>query len=257
MPVTHVSGQSIFHRIHSSSAAARPPLVLIHGAGGTLLNWPPRLRRLPGRTVLAPDLPGHGQSAGPVCTTIAGYAHVLTAWLDALGEDRVVLGGHSMGGAIALQIALQNPDRVAGLVLAATGARLPVAPALLTGLQERPAETVDHLIELLFGSQAPAVLVEIYRAELAALSPQLLYDDFLACDGFDVRADLSAPHPIREIPTLILCGREDRMTPPAYSDDLQRQLTGSRLQILPHAGHMLMLEEPDTVTTQVATFLAG
>ena len=99
------------------STANSPLVVLIHGAAGTHLDWPPHLRRLDAASVYAIDLPGHGRSPGPACSTVDQYAEVVAAFITELDLAEVVLVGHSMGGAVALTIARQQPGAVMGLVL--------------------------------------------------------------------------------------------------------------------------------------------
>lgn len=215
-----------------------PPLILIHGAGGDALHWPPALRRLEGYEVYALDLPGHGRSAGHARATIGAYAEVVAAFADALSLPPFVLAGHSMGGAIAIELALRQPQRLAGLILIATGAKLRVAPAILDGLLHDPAATADLLVELAHGAQTDARLDQTYRRRLRAVAPALLRADFLACDAFDRRADIAGI----TLPTLIICGAADRMTPVKYSQFLADQIRGAQLMIVPDAGHMVMLE---------------
>ncbi len=94
--------------------ASNPPLLFIHGAGGSSLGWHTRLRRMPERTVYALDLPGHGKSEGEGCQSLIAYARVILDFMQAVGVYKTILIGHSLGGMIALQTALLSPDRVAG-----------------------------------------------------------------------------------------------------------------------------------------------
>src|SRR5262249_50983979 len=113
-------------------AGQGPPLVLVHGAGGRGEVWGPQLADLSDvARVIAVDLPGHGGTGGAGCRRIDDYATWVVGLLDALALDRVVLGGHSMGGAISQTIARARPERLRGLVLVGTGARLRVAPRIL------------------------------------------------------------------------------------------------------------------------------
>ena len=254
MPSISVHGASVFYRRHPARASEHAdelPLLLIHGAGGTLTHWPPHLRRLSGRIVFAPDLPGHGQSTGPGMTSIAGHATWLVALLDALHLDRVVLAGHSMGGAIALDVARRFPTRVAALALLATGPTLRVAPALLDGLRTDFAATTARIARLAYARTVADASVAAYAAQLQTVDPALLIADFQACDAFDRRgqlADIAAP-------TLIVVGMEDRMTPPALSRALHAGLPTSTLITLDGVGHMLMLEQEATVMAELDTFL--
>jgi pimeloyl-ACP methyl ester carboxylesterase len=234
----------LFYEHHSGgpSAAGRPPLVLIHGAGGTHLHWPPRIRRLQGRAVYALDLPGHGVSHGPGQSTIAGYRQTVETWMLALGLPPVVAVGHSMGGALALTLALDAPDRVAGLVLVGTGARLRVHPMLLEAT--RPgggaADALPGLMSSWYGPAASPRMRELAARSLMATDISVLHGDFLACDAFDVMDRLSAI----ERPALVAVGEEDQMTPVKYGRYMADHLAHARLEIVPGAGHMVMLEQP-------------
>src|SRR5512139_941434 len=130
MPYLDLDGERSYYAVHRNQADGASVL-LIHGAGENHLVWPIGLRRLPGSIVYAIDLPGHGKSAGMGRSTIADYAAWIVSFLDALHIPAAVFIGHSMGGAIAQQLALTYPDRTTALVLAATGAKLRVAPQLL------------------------------------------------------------------------------------------------------------------------------
>jgi len=230
-----------------------PPLVLIHGAGGSRLHWPPGIRRLPGRRVLAVDLPGHGDSPGPGAASVDVYAGVVQEWLEANGLERAVVAGHSMGGAIALRLALRAPESLAGLVLVGSGGRLRVAPAILeaSGRPSTFPQAVDTIIEWAFSETADTRLVELARARMLDVDPAVLHDDFAACDAFDVLDQLARI----ELPTLVICGDQDRLTPPKYSRALAERIRAARLAMIPGAGHMVMLEEPQATAGALTGFL--
>jgi pimeloyl-ACP methyl ester carboxylesterase len=229
-------------------------LVCIHGAGGSHQHWGPQLQGLADTArVLAPSLPGHGRSPGTGCVSIADYSAVLLAFLAALELERVVLAGHSMGGAIALQIALTAPERVAGLVLASTGARLPVNPAFLAGLEHDPAATVQSIVAHVYGPDAPANLRAADEAGFLQAAPRVFRQDLLACNAFDVRGQLADI----ACPTLVLCGEEDRMTPPKFSHLLHEQISGSEVVMIPAAGHMAQVEQPAAVNAALRGWLTS
>ena len=240
--------------INYRSADYRLPVVLVHGAGGTRLHWPPALRRLPGYCVFALDLPGHGKSPSPGVQTIAGYGRAVLAWLEAIKLERAVWVGHSMGSAICLWLALEAPERVLGLGLLGAGARLRVHPDILQAAsspQTFPA-AVDLVMAWAFSPQASPRLVELAGRRMAETSQPVLHGDFLACDAFDLREQIQAVTQ----PSLIICGEQDRMTPARFARWLAEQLPAARLEILPHAGHMLMLEQPEAVANLLEIFLA-
>lgn len=255
MPFLIVDGQKVFYTVHPTKITetpSRPPLVLVHGAGGNHLHWPPQLRRLPGVQVYAPDLPGHGRSAGQGRAQIVDYRAWLCAFVEALHLPPFVLAGHSMGGAIALDFALTYPERVVGLGLVGTNTRLRVAPAILQGIQNDFAATTEMLITWMYGSTVTPAQRRIYLQRLREVSPDLLYGDFSACDAFDVSARVDE---IKR-PTLIIGGQEDKMTPVKYSERLHTEIRQSELHLLAQAGHMLMLEQPAVVTPLFAAFMA-
>jgi pimeloyl-ACP methyl ester carboxylesterase len=251
MPFLTVAGYKAYYAHRRPVPAAQPPVVLIHGAGGTHQHWLYQVRDLPQAPSYAPDLPGHGRSEGAGRDSIAAYGDWLVAFLDAAGLERAVLVGHSMGGATALDTALRYPDRVVGLGLVATGARLRVAPALLVSIQQDRDRAIRLLSEWTYGPEVPDELVRLGRRQLAEISAEVLYGDFAACDAFDVMGRLGGIG----MPALVVCGTKDRMTPSKYSVYLRDQIAGATLHLVEGAGHMVMLERPQAVVNTLSTFL--
>ncbi len=238
---------------HAPEGARGSPLLLVHGAGGAHLQWPELLRELPGRRVIAVDLPGHGQAPPPGERTVSGYARALLGLLDALGIPRAVVAGHSMGGAIALSLAMEAPDRVAGLFLVGTGARLRVSPAILeaSGDPARSAEVAGVIADSSFGSAASPDQRAAHARGVAAQPAGIVHGDFTACDGFDAMRELDRV----KARAFVVVGSEDRFTPPRYSAFLRERLPGKGMLVVPGAGHMVASEAPGEVTAAAATFL--
>lgn len=242
----------LHHEEHGGGAAA-PPLIFVHGAGGNRLHWPPGIRRLPGRHTFALDLPGHGKSPAGSEQTIEDLASGVLAWQRGLGLARAVVAGHSMGSAIALTLALTEPESLAGLVLIGAGPRLQVNPTLLqqTAQRETFPAAVEQILAWSFAPQAPARLVGQARRSLVAAGPTVLHRDLNACDAFDVTGRLAEVR----TPTLIIVGGQDRMTPPRLSEALHQGIAGSRLERIEGAGHMVMLEKPEAVASLLQGYL--
>jgi pimeloyl-ACP methyl ester carboxylesterase len=250
MPYLDLNGERIYYALHRNQANG-VPVLLIHGAGENHLVWPIGLRRLPGAIVSAIDLPGHGKSTGLGRSTIAGDAAWVISFLDALRIPAAILIGHSMGGAIAQQLALTHPDRTTALVLIATGAKLRVAPQLLDLARNDFPAAVELVSEWEWGPTAPAEIKELGRQQLLTNSPAVMLDDYRACDAFDVRGQVQNI----AVPTLIVSGDADRMTPLKHATFMAEQIPQARLCVVPEAGHMVMLEAAGTLTQAVTDFL--
>jgi len=253
-----VAGERTFYALsqgwvgkRSDDVRGKRNLVLVHGAGGSHLDWPAPLRRLRGVNVYALDLPGHGRSEGTGRSSIAAYRDFLLAFLDSLGLETVVVVGHSMGGAIALDFALHYPDRLARLILVGSGARLRVAPAILTGILSDFEATVGLVCDYAFGPGATEQLRRLGRQRLLQTPPQVLHGDYAACDAFDVMERLGEVR----CPTLAIGGTADRLTPPKYSVYLRDHIPGAELVLVDAAGHMVMLEKPEVVSRAISKFI--
>jgi pimeloyl-ACP methyl ester carboxylesterase len=250
-----VAADLYYHVYEGSEEGQRPPVVLIHGAGGTHLYWPSEIRRLPGYRVFAPDLPGHGKSTGRGMQSITAYSRVILDWLGAVGVHRAVFVGHSMGSAIAITLALDNAEHVLGLGLIGAGARLRVAPELLENAAS-PAtfySAVDTVVGWSFCSQTPEQLTELAAQRMAETRPSVLHGDFLACDAFD---EMQRIGEIKQ-PTLVICGADDKMTPARYSQFLADNIPNAISKTIPNAGHMVMLEKPQATASALSDFLSG
>jgi pimeloyl-ACP methyl ester carboxylesterase len=250
MPTT----AGLHYFLHEGERRLKPPLVLIHDAGGDYLSWPPEIRRLPGYHVITLDLPGHGKTAGPGCQSVQDYARVVAEFIDVIGIFRAVFVGQAMGGAIALTIALDYPDRVAGIGLISTGPTLPIPSSIIENAANASTLplAIKNLQELSLGSQTPEQLKGIVLKRLTETRQTLLLNDLLACDRFNVTDRLNA---IRK-PVLVVCGTADKLTPMAFSEILSSRIPGAALQTVEGAGHILVFEQPARLARLISVFLA-
>jgi pimeloyl-ACP methyl ester carboxylesterase len=250
MPTLEIDDRQIFYA-HRKSTKGLPPLLLIHGAGGSHLDWPPELLRLPGVDVYALDLPGHGRSSPPGHSTIGDYANDVLAFIEALDLREAILAGHSMGGAVVQNIGLDPAASIRGLVLIATGARLRVSNVILGSILTDPESSIAAITRYRWAEGAAADLVESGHEMMSQLDPHLLYGDFAACNSFDMMTQVCD---IR-IPTLVIVGSADQMTPSKYGEYLANSIPGSELILIEGAGHMIALERPAEVAAAIASFV--
>jgi pimeloyl-ACP methyl ester carboxylesterase len=247
-------------------------IVLIHGAGDSAAIWDRQVEAL-GRAhrLHALDLPGHGaRQAESAHAEHSANAAEVSAALERAGIERAVVVGHSMGGAVALAYALRGgpadggpPPRLRALVLVGTGARLRMHPSFLEAARRRaegaaaaPPEQAESEpivpLERCLGPAASADTLAWLRAHAGQASAQALYADFCANDAFDVMGQLGAV----AVPTLVVGGVADSMTPPKYLQYLAEAIPGARLALIDGAGHYPMVEEPDAFNRHLSAFLA-
>lgn len=252
MPTVELSSGEVYLAEHSPAEVRYPPLILLHGAGGTRLDWSPHIRRLPGLRVIAVDLPAHGKSTGESCTSIPAYAGIIRELLNVLAIQRAVIAGHSMGGAIAQQLALTAPSYAAGLILMGTGSKLPVEPSLTERIIKHTDQALDWLVEWAWSDQVSPEIKQLARQRMAHTPPEVLRDDFIACQSFDVRDQLEHI----AAPVLVLGARDDRMVPLKFSHTLAERIPRATLVVIERSGHMFPIERGEEVAAHMDTWLA-
>lgn len=217
-------------------------LILIHGAGASADLYQDVLPLLP--RAMAIDLPGHGASALPGMTSVSDYASWVSDFTRRHGVMNPIFAGHSMGGAVALTLGLEEGPGPRALVLISTGGRLRVHPDLLSGLAG--GTFPQHFRRSMAAKGAPDSLVD----RMGSCAIHVTRDDFRACDAFDVLDRLSQ---IR-CPTLTLVGDEDVYTPVRYGEKIAQD-TGGEFAVIPGSGHLLPLERPGQVAERIKDFL--
>ena len=234
--------------------SALPAVVFLHGAGFDHTAWALLARAFAhhGFAVLAPDLPGHGRSAGPALSSIGALADWTAKLMDAAGVRAARLVGHSMGSLIALETAARHAERVNAVALIATAAPMRVSDELLNAAKVNDHAAID-MISLwgegyratLGGSEAPGLWM-LGGAErlLERTRPGVLFADLSACN--DYADGLSAAGKVA-VPAIVIQGSRDLMTPAKGGKAVAAAIPGCRLTILEGAGHMLVSERPDEV----------
>jgi pimeloyl-ACP methyl ester carboxylesterase len=231
---------------------ALPAVVFLHGAGFDHSTWALHSRWFAhhGFAVLAPDLPGHGRSAGPALQSIAAMADWTIALLDATSAKPAHLIGHSMGSLIALDAAARHPDRVTALSLIGTAATMTVGPDLLKAAEANDQAAID-MVSIwglgfdaeIGGSLAPGMWMHSSAQRvLQHCAPGVLFSDLSACNSYQ---DALAAAAKVTVPTTLILGEKDMMTPAKAGKALAAAIPHARTMVLEGAGHMMMLERPD------------
>jgi pimeloyl-ACP methyl ester carboxylesterase len=230
----------------------KPVTVFLHGAGfdHTAFALQSRWFAHHGSSVLAPDFPGHGRSAGTPLTSIAALADWTAALILAAGASDARLIGHSMGSLVALAAAARHPDKVTALSLITAGTAMPVSLELLAAAKSGAHAAVDMMAiwglgprAALGGSPMPGLSM-LGGAEriLERARPGVLFGDLSACN--DYRDGPSDAAKVRA-PTLVVLGERDMMIPLKRGRALADAIRGARLVVIQGAGHLPMTEKPD------------
>ena len=231
----------------------RPTLLMIHGAGGRAQVWRNQIHPLKSSVnTLAVDLPGHGNTIQSAKGTIDEYARWLIETLEGFFPEKPFIMGHSMGGAIVQTAALESPALMKGISLAGTGPRLGVAPAFLEGLLHNFEGIIDTIMNYAYAPGVDPRFVIEGAALMRATGGEVVHGDFMACNRFDMRDRIEKIN----LPTLILCGEKDLLTPPSLSEKLKKFIPKSHFHIVPSAGHMLMIENHKVFNKFVLDFIA-
>jgi pimeloyl-ACP methyl ester carboxylesterase len=255
MPIVRVGKKQISYWIERKGLLEeRETVLFIHGAGGGQYTWSYQKGFLEKQfNPIIIELPGHGESEGEGEEEIGRYAEHVLAFLKAMDLQKVFLVGHSMGGAIVQTLALTHPEVIKGIVLVGTGARLKVLPLILNGIKNNFEETVQKINQFSYSRKAPSDLIEKGVFGMRQCLSEVLYGDFLACTRFDLMNEVEKIL----LRTLILCGDDDQLTPVKYSQFLQSRIKGSKLEILPNAGHMVMMEAPQAFNEKIREFISN
>lgn len=263
MPFAEIDGA----RIHYAQAGAGDPaLVLLHAFPLHSGMWAPQLDALSAqRRVIAPDLLGFGGSDAPESMyryTMLGYADLVVGLLDHLSLERVVLGGLSMGGYVAFAFLRQYAERVSALILADTraGADTSMAFDRRTDQQDQIARIgtttlIETLLAGLLSDHTKANrldLVEQVRRLMA--NPPAGFIG--ALEAMKHRPDATEELGAITVPTLVVVGEDDSLSPPDVAQKMQERIPGAELAVLPRAGHLSNLEAAEEFNAAVAAFLA-
>jgi pimeloyl-ACP methyl ester carboxylesterase len=271
-------GHRIVYRVGGDLASERPVLLFVHGVAGSSSTWRAVMPALASRyTVIAPDLPGHGDSDKPrVDYSLGAHANMLRDLMIALGIERATIVGQSLGGGVAMQLAYQHPQRCERLVLVSSGGLGPEVSWMLRALTLPGAE---YVMPLLFPSVVRVAGNAVGRrlARLGFRAPRLeqewsAYASLTDADNrqsfirtlravVDPRGQAVSAHDrlylASKLPTLIVWGGRDRIIPVDHATAAHEAIPGSRLVIFEKSGHFPHTEEPEHFVEVLEDFIDG
>jgi pimeloyl-ACP methyl ester carboxylesterase len=252
----------VFHEINGVNIACwlssqkllsgRKNLVFIHGSGADHRIWVKQYTKLSDDfNVIVIDLPGHGQSEGTGEREVTHYVEWIREFLNTLYVKKPVLIGHSLGAAISLVFAIRYGEMLSAIVPVGGGPKMPVNEMILKGLKTEPEFVIGLAAKFCVAKENRERLSRTVIEGLSRAHPDILYGDLLACDRFDITDHISSIG----IPTFIICGVDDKMTPPALSHYLRDNIPGSQMSLIDKAGHMVMLENEKAFNELLKTFV--
>jgi|SRR5687768_15765426 len=244
--------------LEAGAGGSAVPIIFLHGVGSDKSVWKPQVEHFgQARRAVAFDYPGYGESELRPDATRDDFAAAVLAGMDALGISRAHICGLSLGGVIAIAMHARAPERCASLILADTFAVHPDGE----GIYQRSVEAsttnsmralAEQRVGMLLGSAASQELRDEVVGTMAAID-RVAYrvgaEAVWLADQRDAAAAIN-------VPALVLCGEEDRVTPPALSQALAELVPGAELEIIAGAGHLSNAEQPVAFNLTLDRFLA-
>lgn len=230
----------------------QPTLIFIHGSGGSNILWESQVEKLSEHVnTIALNLPGHGKSSGSGMHSVRDYAEVVSSFIHDINPPLPVLCGVSIGGAIVLDLLLEDKTRYKAGVLINTGARLKVMPLIFETIKKDYSAYISSLKMFAASEKTDPSILEPLLKDSALCNPEVTYGDFEACDAFDVMDKLEDI----AVPVLVLTAKDDKLTPPKYGAFLSEKITNSFSENIMDAGHMSPVEKPEEVNYAIIKFL--
>lgn len=254
MPEVSIQGNQIHYLVGDKIDKSRPTLLFIHGAAQRAATWRFQLdllRNHPDFNSIALDLPGHGSSQGSGLSSVGAYKDFILEFIKTLQLSDVILIGHSMGGAIAMLIAIESPEMLRACILVGTSSKLSVAHQTLELVKNSYLEFCDISPTRALADESPENLKLEYKKGLLDTSPEVCYQDLVACDKFDISDDVEKI----SLPTLIVSAGKDIMTPHISGEYLHQKIYGSEFYIIDGSGHFLMQEKAEKFNDILIGFL--
>ncbi len=254
MPEVLIHRDKIHYIDGESFNKSHPTLLFIHGAGQSHATW--RLQEdiftnHPEFNFIAIDLPGHGSSDGSAFSTVEEYKDFVLEFIRRLELSEIILIGHSMGGGIAMLIAIENPEILRACILVATGAKLSVAEQTLELVKSNYESFCDISPQRMFAEDSPKELKQKFKIGLLDTGQHVCYQDLIACNDFNIINEVDKIN----LPTLIISASKDILTPLKYGKYLHQKIYASEFSQIKGSGHFIMQERAQEFNSVLTDFL--
>jgi len=254
MPQISIQGNRINFIEGENFDKSRSTILFVHGAGQSVATWGFQLdlfRNHQSFNFIALDLPGHGGSGGEGFRTVAEYKDFLLEFIGDLQLKDIILVGHSMGGGVAMLLAIDHPEIVKACVLVATGASLKVAEQTLDTVKNNYTAFCEISPDRMFAEDSAKELKQEFKEGLLDTGSEVCYWDLIACNEFNIMNKVEKI----SAPTLIISADKDILTPVKYGEYLHLKIYGSEFHEIKGSGHFIMQEKAHEFNGILENFL--
>lgn len=220
-------------------------MIFVHGAGMNERIWVNQTRDFP--DALYPTLVRDLRKE----PSVHNFTEYLRSYIKTHSPETTVLAGHSLGAGVALDYALTYPDSVDGLVLISASPKFQVPDQFLTMILIDVNRFIDTIVTMGFSQSADENAKEVFRHVMQEMSPEAIHYDYMCANTFDIQDRISDI----SVPGVIIAGEQDQMIPLQFAEMLADQLQNAQLNVIPGAGHMVILTQPAMVTQKIKAFL--
>ena len=249
-----VEGRNIYYQYPQEAEAhikKGQTVLLVHGAYDNHKVWSAQYQYLErDHTPLALDLPGHGESQGPGISNSKGFREFIKAFVDVMGLTSFVFAGHSMGGSMALDYTLHYPEALEGLILVGSAPKWDDSEELIEMWKADPERARSSNMSYLFSQKTSDHIRKRYEEQLRATPDDVCLADIENCVSYDLVTKLNKIDP----PALVICGEEEEWIDGSRA--IHAGLPHSTFEVVPDAGHAILVEQPDRLNAAIGSYLA-
>jgi pimeloyl-ACP methyl ester carboxylesterase len=245
-----IKNGELFYR--KTSGKSDPVLIFIHGAGGDSTVFRKQLEGLgESYTVIAVDLPGHGNSKCSTLPDLVCYRDALISLINSLSPAKAVIAGHSMGGGIIFELAKAIPEKISGLIFLTSSPVLPVSDMIFDSIDKDFNAFSTMVTKLCYSSEVDPSVFNASVERMKGQGADCVRNDFRICQNFNYK-DIAGK---LKIPALIVATRNDKMVPLKLTEEFASLMPSARLAVLDAKGHTPYIEQADAVNTEIKQFM--